>query len=110
MEELLTTRHGHVEETPLVFFRALKASLTDDPSPRQQMPNIPPSNPRGWESVAQECGNEDDRPLHTLGLVHGHYANRVRGGVLVVLPPFRVGVLGAMLEEVREGAVLLQGL
>ena len=71
------------------------------------MPDVAASHSCRRESVTEQRWQEHHRPLHPLGLVDGHDPHGVEGSVLVVLPALGVGVLGAVLEEVRERAVLL---
>ena len=62
------------------------------------------------KTVAQERGQEDHRPLHALRLVDRHDSNHVGVGVLVVLPPLRIGGFGTVPEKLAERVVLVGGL
>jgi hypothetical protein len=62
------------------------------------------------EAVLEQRGDEYHWPLHALLLVHRHDADRIRVGVLVVLPALGRVALGAILEEVGERSILLRRL
>ena len=81
---------------------ALVAGRPSNAVARQQVPDVASAGPSGRKAVPEQRRNENHRPLHPLGLVDGHDPDRVRVGVLVVLPALRIGVLGVVLEEVRE--------
>ena len=110
MQELLAPGHRHVEEPPLVLDGALEPRLPLDAVARQQVPHAAAARSFRREAVLEQRGHEHDRPLHALGLVDGHDPDGVRVGVLVVLPAFGVGVLGAVLQEIGERCIFLHRL
>ena len=66
------------------------------------MPDRPAAGLLGREAVPEQGRNEHDGPLHPLRLVDRHDPDCIGVRVLVVLPTFRIRVLGTELEEVGE--------
>src|SRR5262245_36510608 len=77
------------------------------PRPRDQMPDVATPDPPSREAVPQEGRYKDDGPLKSLRLVDRHDPDGVWVRVLVVLPPFRISLLGLELKEVSEALVLV---
>ena len=80
------------------------------PERGNKVPDAPAARLLCGESVLQEGGNKDHRPLHPFGLVDRHDADSIRVRVLVVLPPLWIGVLRPILKEVGERRVLFRRL
>ena len=106
---LLRAGHCDVEEPRLVLDRAAVAVGVGDRGLRDDVEEAEPAVPLRREAVLAQAGQEDRRPLHPLGLVHGRERDRVGRRVADVGVRLRVVVGRLVLEPVRERLVLLRG-
>src|SRR4051794_23356814 len=99
MQKFLTSGHCYIEEASLIFNASFIPRLINDPLPGQDVPNSSSTGFARGKAILEKGRNKHNRPLHALGLVDRHDADRVWVGVGVVLPTFWVRVLCGMLEE-----------
>src|SRR5205085_1605487 len=100
MQELLAPGHCDIEQSTLVLNCPFKPRLSFDSGTRKQVPYAASADSGRRKPIPEQRRDKDDWPLHTLGLVHGHDTDCVGGGVLVILPTLRVGILSVVLQEV----------
>src|SRR5206468_3437579 len=77
VQELLTPRHGDVEQATLVLYSSPVAALFGNGRGWKDVPHASPTLRLAGEAILDHGRKKHHRPLHALRLVNGHDPDRV---------------------------------